>query len=96
MSARHLSCPCCRIRVLASAPAIDLLEARCPICEATLTPASSASSVIGFRSFDLDAFSESEPRQPPQVLAWPSNLAARREAELARNDLDAPHSFKPA
>jgi hypothetical protein len=96
MSVRHLSCPGCRIRVLANAPAIDLLEARCPICDATLTPASSASSVIGFRSFDLDTFSDSEPRRLPRALASPSNLGARREAALARDDLDVQDPFRPA
>lgn len=95
MSVRHLSCRCCRIRVLATAPAVDLLEARCPICEAALTPVSSASSVIGFRSFDLDAFSDSEPGRPPHALAWRS-LAARGEASLARGDLDAQHPFRPS
>ena len=89
MSVRHLSCPLCRIRVLAHAPAIDLLEARCPICEATLTAASSASSVIGFRLFDLDAFVQNEP-WPPHALAWPASLATHREAPPIRDDLDAP------
>jgi hypothetical protein len=58
MSPRHRSCPGCRIRVLANAPEIDLLEGSCPMCGATLTPASSAQGVMGFRLFDLDALSD--------------------------------------
>jgi hypothetical protein len=58
MSRQHLSCPACRIRVRADAPEIALLEDRCPICGATLNAVSCASDVIGFRCFDLDAFSD--------------------------------------
>jgi hypothetical protein len=58
MPARHLSCPGCRIRVLANAPEIDLLEGSCPICGATLSQVSSAQGVLGFRWFDLEALSE--------------------------------------
>jgi C4-type Zn-finger protein len=79
-AADHLSCPGCRIRVRASAPEIDLLEGRCPICGATLRAVSSASGVMGFRSFDLDALSEQEPSGPPPTLAQPVDLVARREA----------------
>ena len=58
MASRHLSCPACRIRVRADAPAIAVLENRCPLCGAALGAASSAAEVIGFRSFDLDELSE--------------------------------------
>jgi hypothetical protein len=58
MSPRHHSCPGCRIRVLANAPEIDLLEGSCPICGVTMTPVSSARGVMGFRLFDLDALSD--------------------------------------
>ena len=58
MSARHLSCDGCRIRVRASAPEIGLLEGSCPICGAELKAVPFPSGVLGFRSFDLDALSE--------------------------------------
>jgi hypothetical protein len=58
MSRRHHSCPGCRIRVLANAPEIDLLEGSCPICGAVLMPISSARGVMGLRLFDLDALSD--------------------------------------
>ena len=58
MRPRHLSCRGCRIRVLANAPEIDLLEGSCPICGATLGQVSSAQGVMGFRWFDLDALSD--------------------------------------
>ena len=65
---RHLSCPACRIRVRADSPAIDLLENRCPLCGDALCTAASASDVVGFRCFDLDALSAPEsddrPRSP--------------------------------
>jgi hypothetical protein len=80
MSARHLGCQGCRIRVRASAPEIDLLEGRCPICGATLRAASSTSEVMGFRSFDLDALSEQEPSDPPATPGQPVDLVARRDA----------------
>jgi hypothetical protein len=94
MSSRHLSCPGCRIRVRASAPEIELLEGSCPICGATLTPVSSASGVMGFRSFDLDAFSEQEsgghpPTGPPPTPGQPVDLVVRRKAALARDGFDA-------
>lgn len=63
-TAGHLSCKWCRIRMRASGPGIDLLEARCPICEAALAPAA-ASSVVGFRFFDMAPFAErAAPRGP--------------------------------
>jgi len=58
MPPRHLSCRGCRVRILANAPGIDLLEGGCPICGATLKPVSSAQDVMGFRWFDLDALSD--------------------------------------
>jgi len=79
-AAGHLSCPGCRIRVRASAPEIDLLGGRCPLCGATLRAVSSASGVMGFRSFDLDALSEKEPSGPPPAPGKPVDLVARRGA----------------
>jgi hypothetical protein len=89
MSFRHLSCPVCRIRVRASAPEIGLLEGGCPICGVALRPVSSSSGVLGFRSFDLDALSEQESRDPPSAPGPPVDLVARREAALVRDDVDA-------
>ena len=89
MSLRHLSCPRCRIRVRASAPEIDLLEGGCPICGATLRQVSSASGVIGLRSFDLDSLSGKESSGPPPTPGQPVDLVARREAVLARDGFDA-------
>ncbi len=89
MSPRHLSCPACRIRVRANAPEIALLEDRCPLCGATLRPVSSASSVLGFRSFDLDALAEQESDHRPNRPRASADFVARREAALARDDLDA-------
>ncbi len=84
-SAGHLACSRCRIRVHATAPAIDLLEARCPICEAPLEPGP-ASRAIGLRLFDLDPFSEpgvaAALTQPPA----PVDLVVRRDASSARRD----------
>jgi hypothetical protein len=88
MSFRHLSCPRCRIRVRASAPEIGLLEGSCPICGAALRPVSSSSGVLGFRSFDLDALSEQQPRRPPPTPGQPADLVTRREAASARDDVD--------
>jgi hypothetical protein len=88
MSRRHLSCPACRIRVHANDPEIALLEDRCPICGATLRPVSSASDVMGFRSFDLDALSEQEPHDRLGPPGNPADLVSRREAASARDPLD--------
>jgi hypothetical protein len=88
MSLRHLSCPGCRIRVRASAPEIDLLEGSCPICGGTLREVS-ASGVIGFRSFELDALSGQESSGPPPTPGQPVDLVVRREAALARDAFDA-------
>jgi hypothetical protein len=88
MSARHLSCQDCRIRVRASAPEIGLLEGRCPICEAKLTAVPFPSGVIGFRSFDLDVLSERGSSERPLTPAQPVDLVARREAALARDSFD--------
>jgi hypothetical protein len=89
MSRRHLSCQACCIRVRANDPQIVLLEDRCPICGATLRPISSASGVMGFRFFDLDALSGGEPHDQPNPPGNPANFVSRREAALARDDLDA-------
>lgn len=83
MSADHLGCSWCRIRVHATALAVDLLEARCPICEVPLAPGP-ASQVIGFRFFDLDPFSEPGVATARTQPAAPVDLVVRREADAAR------------
>lgn len=92
-SAGHLGCKSCRIRVHGNAPAIELLEARCPICEVPLAPAP-ASSVIGFRFFDLDPFSEPGARQIGASPAAPPNLLIRLETSSARRGGDARHPHR--
>ena len=92
MSSRHLSCQGCRIRVRASAPEIELLEGGCPICGAKLTAVAFPSDVLGFRSFDLDAFSQPRSSDRPSTPAHPVDLVARREAALARDGFDADRS----
>lgn len=89
MSSRHLSCQGCRIRVRASAPEIELLEGSCPICGAELRAVPFPSGVLGFRSLDLDALSEQGSSDRPPRPAQPVDLAARREAALARDGFDA-------
>ncbi len=89
MASSHLICSGCRIRVRADAPEIDVLEGCCPICGEALTAAASASHVLGFRSFGLDALSEQGPSAPPTVPGHPVGLAARREAMVARGEADA-------
>jgi hypothetical protein len=83
MSWRHLSCASCRIRVRADAREIDLLDGRCPICGEMLGAVSPASSVLGFRSFDLDTLSD-----------HPSNELSRATGEAV--DLVASHGTTPA
>lgn len=90
MSAGHLSCTRCRLRVLADAPAIGLLEAHCPICGDALTPAP-AESLLGFRFFDLDPLSEHGPRQFRGSLAPPAELLPRHDAGC--DNLDTPQPF---
>lgn len=89
MSARHLSCQGCRIRVRASAPEIGLLEGGCPVCGAKLNAVPFPSGVMGFRSFDLDALSGQESSERSPTLAQPVDFAARREAALARDGFKA-------
>lgn len=88
MSVRHLCCVDCRIRVRASAPEIDLLEGRCPICGAALSAVPSAAGVMGLRSFDLGVLSDQGPSVPPRAPGRPVDLGARREAGLARDGFD--------
>lgn len=80
MSTRHLTCPACRIRVRADAREIAVLEGRCPICGAMLRAASPASSVVGFRSFDLDSLSEQVSDDQPYSPGGPADfpVAAKR------------------
>ncbi len=88
MSSSNLGCPGCRIRVRASAPAIGLLEGRCPICGETLQVLSSAACVMGFRSFDLDALAEQDVSGPPITPGDPVDLASRRGRASARDDVN--------
>jgi len=90
MSAGHLGCGWCRIRVPASAPAIDLLEALCPICEAPLARVP-ATSVVGFRLFDLDPFSPPEATAAPDEPAAPAHPVVRAATFSARRDGAANH-----
>ncbi|TMK99162.1 MAG: hypothetical protein E6G34_06625 [Actinobacteria bacterium] len=89
MSWRHLSCAGCRIRVRADAREIDLLNGRCPICAETLGPVSPASGVLGFRSFDLDTFSDHPSNELTSAIGEAVDLVARRETAPARDDFDA-------
>jgi hypothetical protein len=88
MSARHLTCQGCRIRVRASAAEIELLDGSCPSCGAELRAVPFPSGVMGFRAFDLDALSERGSSGRPPRPARPVDLAARREAALARDGFD--------
>ena len=83
MPARHLSCRGCRIRVLANAPEIDLLEGSCPICGATLRPVSSAQGVMGFRWFDLDALADGGSSGAPHAVGRPVDGGGSFPAEAA-------------
>jgi hypothetical protein len=89
MSAHHLSCQGCRIRLRATGPNVDLLEGMCPICGAGLQPAACALDVMGFRSFDLGALSEDDYGEPSVAVAQAIDLRVRREAGLVRDDFDA-------
>jgi hypothetical protein len=89
MSSRHLSCQDCRIRVRASAQEIELLEGSCPICGAKLSAVPFPSSVLGFRSFDLDVFAEQGSSDRPTEPAQPVDLVARRAAASARDGFEA-------
>jgi hypothetical protein len=89
MSARHLSCADCRIRVRADAREIDLLEGRCPICGETLGACSQASSVLGLRSFDLDALSDHPVNELPAATGEALQLAAHRASAPAPSDIEA-------
>jgi hypothetical protein len=88
MASRHLSCAACRIRVRANAPAIAVLENRCPLCGAALGAVSSAADVIGFRSFDLDEFSQQESGDRAHPSLHPDDLLARRHAASSQDALD--------
>lgn len=88
MPSRHLSCPTCRIRVRANAPAIAVLENRCPLCGAALTVVSSAADVIGFRCFDLGELSEHESSDRAHPSAHPEDRFAVRKAASEQDALD--------
>jgi hypothetical protein len=89
MSWRHLSCGGCRIRVRADAREIDLLNGSCPICGETLAATSPASSVLGFRAFDLDALSDHPTNKAPSAAADAVDLFSRRGTASERHDYDA-------
>jgi hypothetical protein len=89
MASGYLSCPACRIRVRANAPAIAVLENHCPLCGVPLTAVSSAAGVIGFRSFDLDQLSEPTSNDQVDRPGYPDELVARRKALSAQDALDA-------
>lgn len=89
MAARHLSCPACRLRVRANAPAIAVLENHCPLCGAPLSAVSSAAAVMGFRSFDLNELSEQTPSEHADRSGNPDDLVARREAASVQEALDS-------
>src|SRR5271167_4434478 len=89
MASRHLSCPECRLRVRANAPAIAVLENHCPLCGAPLSAVSSAAAVMGFRSFDLDELSEQRPSEHADRSGNPDDLVARRRAASVHDALDA-------
>ena len=81
MTPRHLSCRDCRIRILANAPGIGLLEGGCPICGVTLKPVSSAQDVMGFRWFDLDAFSDGALSGAQEAVGRPLDGSASFRSE---------------
>jgi hypothetical protein len=89
MSCRHLSCGGCRIRIRADAREIDLLDGRCPICAEALGAISPASSVLGFRAFDLDAFSDHPSTKLPSATGDAVDLVARDATASATNDFAA-------
>jgi len=87
MASQHLSCEDCRIRVRESAPEIELLDGKCPVCGAKLKAVASPSDVIGFRSFDLDMLAAEGPND--RLPAQPVDLVARRAAASGRDGFDA-------
>ncbi len=89
MAALHLSCPACRIRVRADAPAVAVLENHCPLCGAPLSAVSSAAAVLGFRSFDLDEFSEQAASEHADPSGNPDGLVARRRPASMQDAADA-------
>jgi hypothetical protein len=78
MSPRYLCCTGCRIRVRANAPEIYLLEGMCTICGTRLQVASSASSAMGFRLFDLGPLSDGGLSGAPHAVERRFALAEMR------------------
>lgn len=89
MSGRHLNCAGCRIRIRAGAREIDLLDGRCPICDETLGAMAPASSVLGFRAFDLDTLSDHPSTKLPRATRDAVDLFARHAPALSTNHFDA-------
>lgn len=89
MSAGHLSCSCCRIRLPAGSPAIEIFERRCPICGVPLVETASAADVIGFRYLDPATLFEPQPDDPPDPSVDPSKPLSRRNGRSARDADDA-------
>lgn len=85
----HLSCPACRLRLRADSPAVTILEGRCPLCAVTLHVGGSASDVVGFRSFDLDALFAPPSEDQPGPPLDPAPFLARREAARKQDTQDA-------
>ena len=66
-----------------------MLENHCPLCGAPLSAGSSAAAVMGFRSFDLDEFSEQESNEHADPSGSPDDLVARRKAASTQDAADA-------
>jgi hypothetical protein len=67
-----------------------LLEGMCPVCGRSLGLASSVSSVMGFRLFDLGVLGDQEePSAPPDAVGQPAHFVARRGASATQEGLDA-------
>jgi hypothetical protein len=89
MPSHHLSCAACLIRLRADSPAIAVLEDRCPICGAALTAVTSASEIVGYRSFDLDVLSGGGSDDLPDSLVPPVDLLSHMQAGGAHDAEDA-------
>src|SRR5690242_10373531 len=89
MSAAHLSCSCCRIRLFAGSPAIEFFERRCPICGVPLVETASAADVIGFRYLDPATIFGPQPDHPPDSSVEPPRSISRRNSRSALDVDDA-------
>ena len=87
ISPAHLSCSVCRIRLQAGAPELVLLDERCPLCGAALSPVSASAAVLGFRWFGTEMLAECNDDRQSGPLAPPVELASRRATATAGDDL---------